>query len=114
MSKPAPPENELGAQCGRLRQRPGNARRIGQRSGFAESRISALKRRGVIQAARPRKNEFHLGPAVRGYLQYKCGCASESEADYHRERALKEKANLQLREILMEQTRDQLHDAQAV
>ena len=73
-----------------------------------------MKRRGVIQAARPRKNEFHLGPAVRGYLQYKCGCASESEADYHRERALKERANRQLREILLEQTRDQLHDAQAV
>jgi len=35
----------------------------------------------------------------------------EANADFHRERALKEKANRQLREILVQQTRDQLHRA---
>jgi hypothetical protein len=79
--------------------------------GLSENSIRSLRKRGVIQAIRSRinKNEYQLGPAVRGYLQFKCGQDSPSEADFHRERALKERANRQLREILLEQTRDQLH-----
>jgi len=79
--------------------------------GLSENSIRSLRKRGVIQAIRSRinKNEYQLGPAVRGYLQFKCGQDSPSEADFHRERALKERANRQLREILLEQTRNQLH-----
>jgi hypothetical protein len=55
-----------------------------------------------------------LGPSVRAYIQFKCGRDNAAEADFHRERALKEKANRQLREILVEQTRGQLHPAEAV
>jgi len=39
---------------------------------------------------------------------------SESQADFHRERALKERANRELREILVKQTRDQLHRCEDV
>jgi hypothetical protein len=55
-----------------------------------------------------------LGPSVRSHVQYKCGQDSEAEGDFHKERALKEKANRELRQILLEQTRGQLHRAQDV
>jgi hypothetical protein len=82
--------------------------------GLSEFQIYVLKRRGVVQAIRPKKHEFHLGPAERGYIQYKCGQDSEAQVDFHRERALKERANRQLREILFEQTRGQLHHARDI
>jgi hypothetical protein len=79
--------------------------------GLSEFQIFALKRRGIVQAIRPKKHEFHLGPAVRAYVAYKCATDSEAQADYHKERALKERANRELRQILVQQTRDQLHRA---
>jgi hypothetical protein len=89
-------------------------RELGSVLGLSEYRISALKRLGVLQAVQPGRHEFFLGRAVRAYVQYKCGQDSESQADFHKERALKERANRVLREILVEQTRGQLHPAQAV
>ena len=82
--------------------------------GLTDNGIYVLRRRGILQPVASRKNEFLLGPNVRAYIQYKCGQESEGQADYHKERALKEKANRQLREILVEQTRGQLHHADDV
>jgi hypothetical protein len=82
--------------------------------GLSEPQVYTLRRRNVIQpirAIRAHKTEFQLGPAVRAYVQYKCGQDSEAEADYHRERALKEKANRELRQILVKQTRSQISRA---
>jgi phage terminase Nu1 subunit (DNA packaging protein) len=79
--------------------------------GLSEAQIYTLRRRGILQSLRAKRTEFLLGPSVRAYIQYKCGQESESQADFHKERALKEKANRQLREILVQQTRSQLHDA---
>jgi hypothetical protein len=79
--------------------------------GLSEAHIFTLKRRNVIQSIGPRKNEYRLGESVRAYVAYKCATDSESQADFHRERALKEKANRELREILLKQTREQLHRA---
>ena len=82
--------------------------------GLSEPQIYTLRRRNIIQpirAIRAHKTEFQLGPAVRAYIQYKCGQESESQADFHKERALKERANRELREILVQQTRAQLHNA---
>jgi hypothetical protein len=82
--------------------------------GLSEPHIFTLKRRNIIQPVRPRKSEYRLGPAVRAYVAYKCATHSEAQADFHRERALKERANRQLREILVEQTRSRLHRAEDV
>ena len=82
--------------------------------GLSEPHIYTLKRRNVIQPIGPRKNQYQLGPGVRDYIAYKCGVENEANADFHRERALKEKANRELREILVKQTREQLHRAQDV
>ena len=82
--------------------------------GLSEAHIFTLKRRNVIQPIGPRKNQYQLGPGVRDYIAYKCGVENEANADFHRERALKEKANRELRQILLEQTRGQLHRAQDV
>jgi hypothetical protein len=68
---------------------------------LSEAHIFTLKRRNVIQPIGPRKNEYQLGPAVRDYIAYKCGVENEANADFHRERALKEKANRELRQILV-------------
>jgi hypothetical protein len=73
-----------------------------------------LKRRHVIQSVKPKRNQFPLGPSVRSYLQYRCGRDSEAEADFHQERALKEAANRELRQILVQQTRALLHYAKDV
>ena len=78
--------------------------------GLSEAHIFTLKRRNVIQPVGPRKNEYQLGPAVRDYVAYKCAVENESHADFARERSLKERANRQLREILLKQTKSQLHD----
>jgi hypothetical protein len=77
--------------------------------GLSEPHIFTLKRRHVIQSIRARKSEYRLGESVRAYIQYKCGQESAANADFHRERALKEKANRELRQILVQQTRAQLH-----
>ena len=82
--------------------------------GLSEAHIFTLKRRNVIQPIGPRKNEYRLGSAVRDYIAYKCATDSEAQADFHRERALKERANRKLRQILLEQTRSQLHRADDV
>ena len=82
--------------------------------GLSEPHIFTLKRRHVIQSIRARKSEYRLGESVRAYIQYKCGQETAANADFHRERALKEKANRELREILVKQTREQLHRAQDV
>jgi hypothetical protein len=79
--------------------------------GLSETHIFTLKRRNIIQAVRARKSEYRLGESVRAYIAYKCATDSESQADFHRERALKERANRELREILLEQTKSQLHRA---
>jgi hypothetical protein len=47
--------------------------------------------------------------SVRSYIAYKAGQETEADANYHKERALKEKANRRLREILLQQTKSQLH-----
>jgi hypothetical protein len=90
------------------------AKELGNVIGLSEFQISILKRRGIFQSLRAKKSEFQLGPNVRAYIQYKCGQDTEANADFHRERALKERANRQLREILVEQTRGQLHHADDV
>jgi hypothetical protein len=85
--------------------------------GLSEPQIYTLRRRNIIQpirAIRAHKTEFRLGPAVRAYIQFKCGQDSEAQADFHKERALKEAANRELREILLKQTREQLHRSQDV
>jgi hypothetical protein len=82
--------------------------------GLSEAHVFTLKRRNVLQPIRARKNQYHLGPAVQAYVQYKCGQDSAAVADFHRERALKEKAIRELREILVQQTRSQLHRAEDV
>lgn len=82
--------------------------------GLTDNAIYILKRRGIIQPVQARKNEYHLGANVRAYIQFKCGQETDAEADFHKERALKERANRQLREILVEQTRGQLHHADDV
>ena len=82
--------------------------------GLSEAQVYTLRRRNVIQpirAIRAHKTEFQLGPAVHAYIQFKCAQDSASQADFHKERALKEQANRELREILLEQTRAQLHRA---
>jgi hypothetical protein len=55
--------------------------------GLSEAHIFTLKRRHIVQSVQARKNTFHLGPAVRAYVQYKCGQDSEAQADFHRGRA---------------------------
>jgi hypothetical protein len=55
-----------------------------------------------------------LGAAVRRYATYKCGQDNEANADFCKERALKEKANRRLREILLKQTQEKLHRAEDV
>jgi hypothetical protein len=82
--------------------------------GLSEQNVYNLRRRGVFQSIKAKRSEFQLGPSVRAYLQFKCGQESESEADFHKERALKEKANRELREILVKQTQEQLHSAHDV
>jgi hypothetical protein len=79
--------------------------------GLSEAHVFTLKRKNVIQPIRPRKSENRLGESIRAYIQYKCGQDSAAVADYHLERAKKEAANRQLREILVQQTRAQLHRA---
>jgi hypothetical protein len=91
-----------------------SGKELGSVLALTESRISALKRRGILQPAKAKKTEFSLDASVRAYIQYKCGTSDESEADFHKERALKERANRVLREILVEQTRGQLHRAEDV
>jgi hypothetical protein len=90
------------------------AKELGNIIGLSEFQISILKRRGIFQSVKAKKSEFQLGPNVRAYIQYKSSQDSEANADFHRERALKERANRQLREILVEQTRGQLHHADDV
>jgi hypothetical protein len=90
------------------------ARELASVLGLSEAQVYTLRRRNVIQSLRAKRTEFQLGPSVRAYVQFKCGRDSEAEADYHKERALKEKANRELREILVKQTRDQLHRAEDV
>ena len=87
------------------------ARELASVLGLSEAQVYTLRRRNVIQSIKAKRTEFLLGPSIRDYIQYKCGQDSEAQADYHRERALKEKANRELREILVKQTRDQLHRA---
>lgn len=84
--------------------------------GLTDGGVRRLKHRGILLSVGPRnRNEFRLGPSVRAYLQFKCGAErSESEADYHAEKAKKERANRILREILVEQTRGQLHHSDDV
>jgi hypothetical protein len=90
------------------------ARELASVLGLSEQNIYNLRRRGVIQSIKAKRTEFQLGPSVRAYIQFKCGQESEADADYHRERALKEKANRELREILAQQTRNQLHRCEDV
>jgi hypothetical protein len=85
------------------------ARELANVLGLTEATIYNLRRRNVIQSIRAKRAEFQLGPSVRSYIQFKAGQESEHQADFHKERALKEKANRQLREILVKQTRSQLH-----
>jgi hypothetical protein len=82
--------------------------------GLSEAAVYNLRRRGVIQSIRAKRSQFELGPAVRSYLQFKCGQDSESQADFYRERSLREWSNRELREILLEQTREKLHYAEDV
>src|SRR5215813_7759511 len=83
--------------------------------GLSEPHIFTLKRRHIIQSIRARKNDYQLGPSIRSYIQYKCGRGDfAAEVDFHKERALKEKANRQLRQILVEQTKSRLHDCDDV
>jgi hypothetical protein len=83
--------------------------------GLSESHIFTLKRRHIIQSIRARKNDYQLGPSIRSYSQYKCGRGdSAAEVDFHKERALEEKANRQLRQILVDQTKSRLHDCDDV
>jgi hypothetical protein len=88
-----------------------SARELGDVLALSEAHVYNLKRKGVFQSTKAdhKRNEFLLGPSVQAYIQYKCSRDSPSEADFHRERALKEKANRELREILLEQNRGQLH-----
>jgi hypothetical protein len=81
--------------------------------GLSEAHIFTLRRRGIVQQIRARENQYQLGASVRAYIQFKCGQDNEAQADFHKERALKEKANREL-EILVEQTRGQLHRAEDV
>lgn len=81
---------------------------------LSEAHVFTLKRRHIIQSIRAHKNQYHLGPAVRAYVAYKCGQDSSAEADFHKERALKERANRELRQILVQQTWGQLHRAEDV
>jgi ATP sulfurylase len=87
------------------------ARELASVLGLSEAQVYTLRRRSILQSIKAKRTEFLLGPSIRAYIQYKCGQESESQADFHKERALKEKANRELREILVEQTRDQLHRA---
>jgi len=82
--------------------------------GLSEQNVYNLRRRNVIQSIKAKRTEFLLGPSVRSYLQYRCGQDSEADADFHKERALKEKANRELRQILVQQTRQQLHRSEDV
>jgi hypothetical protein len=90
------------------------ARELASVLGLSEPQIYTLRRRGIFGSVKAKRSEFQLGPSVRSYVQYKCGQQTEADADFHKERALKEKANRQLREILFEQTRGQLHRAEDV
>ena len=87
------------------------ARELADVLGLSEQKVYNLRRRGIIQSLRIKKTEFLLGASVRSFIAFKCGQDSETEADFHRERALKEKANRELRQMLVEQTRAQLHRA---
>jgi hypothetical protein len=93
-----------------------SARELGDVLALSEAHIYNLKRKGVFQSTKAdrKRNEFLLGPSVQAYIQYKCTRDSPSEADFHRERALKEKANRELREIAVEQNRGQLHRCEDV
>ena len=48
------------------------AQELASAIGLSIFQISVLKRRRVFQSLKARKSEFHLGPSVRAYLQYKC------------------------------------------
>jgi hypothetical protein len=87
------------------------ARELATVLGLSEAQVYTLRRRSILQSIKAKRTEFLLGPSVRAYIQYKCGQDSEATADFHKERALKEKANRELRQILVEQTRGQLHRA---
>jgi hypothetical protein len=84
--------------------------------GITDAHVRKLKNQGILQSIGPRnKNEFMLGASVRAYIQFKCGSTKlESEADYHAEKAKKERANRILREILVDQTRGNLHESDDV
>ena len=90
------------------------ARELASVLGLSEVQVYTLRRRNVIQSIRTKRTEFRLGPSIRSYIAYKCGQETEANADYHRERAKKVAANRELREILVQQTRDQLHRAEDV
>jgi hypothetical protein len=109
-----PPKNPPGDELTDYGNVVVTARELASVLGLSEQNVYNLKRRGILQSLRAKRTEFQLGPSVRAYLQFKCGQESEAEADYHKERALKEKANRELREILVEQTRSQLHRASDV
>lgn len=51
---------------------------------LSEAHVFTLKRRHIIQSIRAHKNQYHLGPAVRAYVAYKCGQDSSAEADFQR------------------------------
>jgi hypothetical protein len=109
-----PPKNGSGPGIADYGHVSVTAKELADVLGLSEQNVYNLRRRGVIQSIRAKRSEFRLGESVRSYLQFKCGQDSPFEADYHAERAKKEKANRELREILVKQTRDQLHRAEDV
>jgi hypothetical protein len=106
-----PPKNPPGDDITDYGNVTVTARELASVLGLSEPQIYTLRRRGILQSLKAKRTEFLLGASVRAYIQYKCGRDSAAEADFHRERALKEKANRELRQILVEQTRAQLHRA---
>jgi hypothetical protein len=90
------------------------ARELASVVGLSEPQIYTLRRRGILQSVKAKRSEFQLGPSVRAYIQFKCGQQTPADADFYKERAKKERANRELREILLGQTREKLHRAEDV
>jgi hypothetical protein len=84
--------------------------------GLAPVTIRSYVAKRVIRSKGQRnKHLFPFGPAVRAIIEHLCAKPDDPAiADFHRERALKERANRKLREILVEQTASQLHPADLV
>jgi DNA-binding Xre family transcriptional regulator len=96
--------------------RKASAGELARLLGLPEVNISKLKRSGVLRSTGKRENvTFQVGESIRAYIQHRrAATESEQNADFHRERAKKERAERRLREMLLEQTTGQVHTSEDI